>query len=81
MKTGKELTIVLSREEVFIVHVPREDLNEISDEGRDLTFQYDAIAHDDVLFVNVSVVVLSNHWYIQKLYIIVIPYKLLESRL
>lgn len=35
---GQALTIVVAREEIFVVvGVPREDFNEIGDEGWDLT--------------------------------------------
>lgn len=68
-KNGEKLTIVLASKEIFVVvSVPRENLNEISYERGDLTFKHDTVPKNDVLLVHVSVVMLGNHFVINKTY-------------
>lgn len=60
----KGLTVVLAGKEVFVViSVPRENFNEISYEGWDLALEHDTVPSNDILFIDVGVVMLGNHFY------------------
>lgn len=66
-QNGEELTVVFARKEVFIViSVPRENFNEIGYERWDLTFEHDTVPSNDILLIDVGVVMLGNHLYMDK---------------
>lgn len=62
MEISEGLTVVVAREEIFfIIGMPREHFDKISDERWDLTFQQDAVPHYNVFLVDICVVMLGYH--------------------